>query len=65
MSRVFTERSGGPLGALNLCVMRRYNLGEGRGLVSTFSLYFEEYLAETEKVLAKNDLETKEDSTSK
>ena len=31
---VFTERSEVPLVTLNLCVMRRYNLGEG-DLVST------------------------------
>ena len=34
--RVFTERSEVPLVTLNLCVMRRYNLGEG-DLVSTSS----------------------------
>ena len=27
--RVFTERSEVPLVTLNLCLMRRYNLGEG------------------------------------
>ena len=27
--RVFTERSEVPLVTLNLCIMRRYNLGEG------------------------------------
>ena len=32
--RVFTERSEGPVVTLNLCVMRRYYLGEG-DLVST------------------------------
>ena len=32
--RVFTERSEVPLVTLNLCVMRRYHLGEG-DLVST------------------------------
>ena len=32
--RVYTERSEGLLVTLNLCVMRRYNLGEG-DLVST------------------------------
>ena len=32
--RVFTGRSEVPLVTLNLCVMRRYNLGEG-DLVST------------------------------
>ena len=32
--RVFTERSEVPLVTLNLCVMRRYNLGEA-DLVST------------------------------
>ena len=32
--RVFTERSEVPLVTLNLCVMRRYNIGEG-ALVST------------------------------
>ena len=32
--QVFTERSEVPLVTLDLCVMRRYNLGEG-DLVST------------------------------
>ena len=39
MPRVFTERSEVPLVTLNLCVMRRYNLGEGH-LVSTSPLSF-------------------------
>ena len=32
MPQVFTERSEVPLVTLNLCVMRRYNLGEGEVL---------------------------------
>ena len=38
MSQVFTERSEIPLVTSNLCIIRRYNLGEG-DLVSTLSVY--------------------------